>query len=185
MRLDVRADIKQVLKMLDETQHHIVPKAASRALNKTITSVNAEAARQIKADLGNGMPIAAIKAGLTRINATPKKLYAAIYAKGRRIPIIKLNPKARQDNAGVSYKNKGRGRIHIPHAFLATMKNGHRGVFKRKGTARLPITELMGPSLPKVFSNEVILRALERMAKTRWLKVFKHELEYALSKFKK
>jgi len=184
MRLDVRSDITQVLKMLNETQQQIVPKVAARSLNKTITTVNSEAARQIKKDLGDGLTISAVKAGITKINATPKKLYAALYAKGRRIPIIKLDPRARQNETGISYKNNSRGRISIPHAFLATMKNGHLGVFMRKGQERLPIKELMGPSLPKVFSNDVILKAMERIAKERWMQVFQHELEYELKKFK-
>lgn len=184
MRVDVRADIKQVLKMLDETQHHLVPKAAARSLNKTITSVNAEAARQIKADLGTAINISTIKASIKKINAMPKKLYAALYAKGGRLPLIKLDPQAKQTASGVSYKNKGRGRIHIPHAFLATMRNGHRGIFKRKGTQRLPIEELAGPSIPKVFINDFILKAMERIAKERWIKVFQHELNYILKKFK-
>jgi hypothetical protein len=39
--------------------------------------------------------------------------------------------------------NRGK-RTLIPGAFIATMPNGHKGVFKRLGKGRLPIKELLG-----------------------------------------
>jgi len=64
------------------------------------------------------------------------------------------------------------------------MKTGHRGVFKHRGTARLPIQELYGPSIPKVFINDAILLAMEHLARDRWVKVFNQEINFELSKFK-
>lgn len=183
MEFNVRSDVKEVLAMLDETQHFIVPRAAARAINKTMTTVNAQAARDIKKDIGGKLSISEIKVGLTKTKASAKELYASLYAKGRRIPLIKIDPSASQDASGVNYKT-GKGRGHVQHAFLATMKNGHKGVFKRKGSTRLPIQELHGPSLPKVFTNEVIMQAMERIAGERWVKTFEHELGYELSKFR-
>jgi hypothetical protein len=54
MEIDVRSDIKAVLDMLNDGQKNAVPKAAARALNKTITTINAAAARQIKSRFRNG-----------------------------------------------------------------------------------------------------------------------------------
>lgn len=183
MELNVRSDVAEVLRMLDETQRHIVPKAAARAINKTMTTVNAQVARDIKKDIGGKLSISEIKAGLTKTKANPKQLYASLMAKGRRIPLIKIDPSASQDASGVNYKT-GKGRGHIPHAFIATMKNGHKGVFKRKGHPRLPIQELHGPSLPKVFTNDVIMQAIEQIASERWIKTFLHEIDFELSKFR-
>lgn len=183
MELNVRSDIKSVLSMLDETQQFIVPKAAARAINKTMTTVNAQAARDIKKDIGGKLSISEIKVGLTKTTAKAKALYASLYAKGRRIPLIKIDPSASQDATGVNYKT-GKGRGHVQHAFIATMKSGHKGVFKRKGSTRLPIKELHGPSLPKVFTNDVIMKAMERVAGERWAKVFQQELSYELNKFR-
>lgn len=51
---------------------------------------------------------------------------------------------ARQTKRGVSVEvNRGKRSI-VKGAFIATMKSGHKGVFKRTGTARLPIRELFG-----------------------------------------
>lgn len=183
MELNVRADVKEVLAMLNETQKSVIPKAASRAINKTMTTVNAQAAREIKKDIGGKISISEIKASMAINKTNPKALYAALYAKGRRIPIIKIDPAAHQDGSGVNYKT-GKGRGHIPHAFVATMRSGHRGVFKRKSSTRLPIQELHGPSIPKVFINNVIMEAMERIAKERWAKVFQQEINFELSKFR-
>jgi hypothetical protein len=50
-----------------------------------------------------------------------------------RVPIYEMY--ARQTRKGVTFQGRG-GRQQIPHAFIATMKSGHVGVFKRTG----PIT---------------------------------------------
>lgn len=50
----------------------------------------------------------------------------------------------RQTKKGVSVEvNRGK-RTLIKGAFVATMKSGHKGVFRRRGKARLPIDELRG-----------------------------------------
>jgi hypothetical protein len=66
----------------------------------------------------------------------------AVKASGDPVPLIAYP--ARQTRKGVSVEvNRGK-RTLIKGAFIATMKNGHRGVFQRKGKARLPIRELLG-----------------------------------------
>lgn len=50
----------------------------------------------------------------------------------------------RQTKKGVSVEvNRGK-RTLVKGSFVATMASGHKGVFQRKGKARLPIRELMG-----------------------------------------
>ena len=61
---------------------------------------------------------------------------------GRRIPLTKFPH--RQTKRGVSVEiNRGQ-RTLIKGAFVATMKSGHKGVFRRQTTKRLPIAELLG-----------------------------------------
>ena len=183
MEFDVRADISVVTAALNELQQSGIAKAASRGINKTLVTVNAQAARDIKQDIGGKLSISDIKASLSVYKATMKVLYVAVQAKGKRLPIIKLDPGASQDGTGVNYK-MGKGRGHIDHAFIATVKTGHRGVFKRKTRSRLPIQELYGPSLPKVFANYTILQAMQKTAESRWPTVFQQEINYELSKLK-
>lgn len=56
------------------------------------------------------------------------------------VPLIKLG--AKQNTRGVSV----RGRGTIAGGFIATMKSGHEGAFKRKTSRRTPIQELFGPN---------------------------------------
>jgi len=76
-----------------------------------------------------------------------------------RIPLIKFG--AKQTKKGVSYRiEKSGGREKIKSAFITEMPirgkkqtKRHEGVFKRTGKERLPIRELLGPSLGHVFEN--------------------------------
>jgi hypothetical protein len=87
--------------------------------------------------------------------ATSNRLAARLDASLKRIPLIDFGAKGKEPSRG-----KGRGvtaktvtRIY-PHAFIATMGSGHRGVFQRKqGAKRLPIFELKGASVGEVFSK--------------------------------
>jgi hypothetical protein len=77
---------------------------------------------------------------------------------GNRIPLIDFAARgpepSRGRGRGVSYRLPG-GRSRDPHAFIATMPSGHRGVFKRTGKERNPIIQSHGPSLVNVFRNKL------------------------------
>lgn len=66
----------------------------------------------------------------------------AVQVSGEAVPLIAYP--ARQTRKGVSVEvNRGK-RTLLKGAFVATMKSGHKGVFRRSGKARLPIEELRG-----------------------------------------
>lgn len=182
MQFGVKLEVNAVLKSLNKLQYEIVPIAASRALNKTLTTVSAEAARQIKADLG-GLKIREIKAQFKKLLSRPRALTVTLIATGKRIPVIKLDPHAMQTGTGVTY-HTGKTVHEIPQAFLATVKNGHYGVFTRRGKSRLPISEKFGASIPKVFLNAAVQDAMRKIAVIRWSKVFMQELDYELRKYR-
>jgi hypothetical protein len=141
------------------------PVAQVRALNRAIVSANVVMIRAISGDLG-----VSAKTVRERINvqqATPERLRARLYANAKRIPLIDFGAKgpepSRGRGRGVTVKSAS-GRRVIPNAFIATMGSGHRGVFQRvagasgrRGPApkrsQLPIRELFGPSIWKVFQK--------------------------------
>jgi hypothetical protein len=102
---------------------------------------------------------------------------------GKRLPLIAFGARgpepSRGRGRGVSYRlPTGRGRVE--NAFIATMPQGHRGVFKRVGGGRLPIIELRGPSIPHVFEKfipQFIAAAQEGITKS-----LLHEISFAKSK---
>lgn len=66
----------------------------------------------------------------------------AIDVSGDPVPLVAYPH--RQTKKGVSVEvNKGK-RTLVAGSFVASMRSGHKGVFRRRGTARLPIAELRG-----------------------------------------
>ncbi len=99
----------------------------------------------------------------------------------KRIPLIKFRAQgpepSRGQGRGVSHKVQG-GRKRLPEAFIATVGGQHKGVFMRRGTRRLPIRELFGPSIGRVFvkhQKQVTDRAQEQVSKE-----LKHNLQFLL-----
>ncbi len=177
LNMDIRADIREVERMLGNLAREVLPKAATRAVNKTLRPVQSAAVKTIAKDIGVKQKFVRQATKVKR--ASFANLSGFVEASGKRLPIIQIDPKAKQDATGVSYKSHG-GRQHIPHAFVARMKSGHEGVFKRLGKARLPITELRGPSIPKVFLENATIKAMDTTANLRWLKNFNHEINFEL-----
>ena len=66
----------------------------------------------------------------------------AVDVSGEPVPLVAYPH--RQMKKGVSVEvNRGK-RTLVKGSFVATMKSGHQGVFRRRGAARLPIDELRG-----------------------------------------
>lgn len=66
----------------------------------------------------------------------------AVNVSGEPVPLVAYPH--RQTAKGVTVEvNRGK-RTLVAHAFVATLRSGHEGVFRREGRARLPIKELRG-----------------------------------------
>lgn len=155
------------------------PYALRRALKRAGTSGRAEMVKEIAAD--TGLPSRRIRDAirLNELGASGIQLEIT----GRRIPLIDFRARgpepSRGRGRGVAYRLPG-GRGRAEQAFIATMRSGHRGVFRRRGRARLAIYELFGPSLVKVFEKflpQGAQRALEALTTN-----VKSEIAFALSR---
>jgi hypothetical protein len=150
--LKLKFNTAQLKKALRECPEAIT-RAEVRALNRTGVTMRAVGAREMKANIGN-VKIAAVKDLLHVRNATMQRRTVSVEVTGARMPLIAFNAKgpepSRGRGRGVTASLKG-GQGLYPNAFIARMKSGHRGVFKRLGRLRLPIVELFGPSMPQVF----------------------------------
>lgn len=195
LSVNVKADISQALRKIAASKEDVA-KAVPRALNKTATTVRAEAARKI-VSVGYGIKINAIKRSLSIRRATQAQRVAIVKATGRPIPLI--NYGARQTKPGVSVAVL-HGRKTVRHAFIATMHSGHKGVFIRAdvnaaaanakgfkihrqraaGVSRhgLPIDELFGPGVPSAFANQAVQTAIAQVARERFGVVLNQELRY-------
>lgn len=153
-----------------------------RALNRSIGSGQTLAVRSVSGEMG--LKAATVRNYIKTTPATPSRLEATIYASARRVPLVAFNARgpepSRGKGGGVRAKLAG-GAGSYPHAFLATMRSGHRGVFQRRaGSGRQPIAELHGPSTWQAYQKvepAVRARTAEQLAKN-----VEHEISFALSR---
>lgn len=147
-RVSVELDMKGMIQVINSTQE-AVRVGTARAINRSAASARTALVRAVAKDVG--LTQKAVRPQMVLREARPgPDPKATLSVSSKRIPLIKFG--AKQFSYGVRAKLKG-GAKKYPGAFVATMRSGHTGVFRRRGKARLPITELHGPSLGKVFAK--------------------------------
>lgn len=188
LKLTATIDVVPMVGRLADISLAVREKATVRAINKVADQVKVQAAREIR-DAGYNLKIARIKRSIAIRRASASQLVAAVKASGRPIGLIDYGAKETK-RGGVSVQVKN-GRKTLKDAFIATMPNGHRGVFFRKGSGHkkmmtrgkpswhgLPIEELFGPSIPTAFMNQVVQDALVAAARDKFPAIFQHEVDY-------
>ena len=173
---DVRADLKEAERYLTDVEKKAVPRAARRALNRTIKQVNTVARRSIAKGVNQKQKD--IKHQLKVIPASQQSLSASLRATGNKIPLIDFRS-PRQTKKGVKVTVGGKRHL-FEGAFIATMNSGHKGIFTRKTRKRLPIREMMGPSVPNWFVRTEINAAMQERATEQWPANFNRDLDYYL-----
>jgi hypothetical protein len=158
------------------------PARIVRALNRSVTSMQTAMAREVSKDMG--IKVGDAKKAMRVQKATDSTMKADVIASGARLPLIAFGAKgpepSRGKGRGVTARMQG-GRNRYPHAFIATMRSGHRGVFQRTsvpGGPRSPIRELKGPSIPHVFNKHASI-GLER-GEEALVTNLQHEFDYLL-----
>lgn len=190
LKLDVRADVKGITASLSRYVGE-QQKAVVRALNKTAMQARTAAAQEVRG-AGYNIKSSAIKTSFSITKAAQGRLVVVLKSTGR--PVALINYGARQGKNGVSVQVKA-GRSVLRHAFIATMPNGHRGVFERTGKQHkkvmrngkairsgLPIKELFGPSIPQSLANDAVEKALMAKIRQKFPQVLKHELAFVAAK---
>lgn len=180
--LTVHLDTRAWQQALDQLGKR-APVAIARGLNRTGTSGRTAMARAVAGDMG--IKVADARDAITVGKASRESLAVRITAKGRPLPLEKFKARgtipSRGKGQGVSYVMRGE-RKRIANAFRAQVGNGHTGVFRRKGRARLPVRELFGPSIAHVFGNQTPVME-KRIGETLQQNVA-HEIAFELSRLK-
>ncbi|MEE9452560.1 MAG: phage tail protein [Gammaproteobacteria bacterium] len=180
LNINFHTDIKAVERYLGRLQRDKIVKAASRALNKTITSTRTQAVRFIAKDIGIKQKL--VRDNISLYRANRRTLQASLTARRNRFKLIDIDPKAKQNTVGINFKGQGKRRV-IPHAFIIRRTSGNkRAIVKRKGKSRYPIFELKGPSVATVFRKNPAMTLMEKTAQVAWVKNFTRELNYELRK---
>jgi hypothetical protein len=152
-----------------------VSAAASRALNRAISTVRTDVTRKLAKELG--LAQTPIRERLEIQSASPKRLEATLVVSSKPVPLIEYA--ARQTKPGVTYRGP-QGRRLLRGSFIARMRSGHVGVFKRRTRKRLPIFERVGAPLPLVALKAKILESALAIGEAEFQKRLTHELGRAL-----
>lgn len=187
--------LKEAMAMFDPKK---VERAAASALKKVAQQARTEASSTIrerfnikKADVDKKIEVKQVNRNsltatllitgrgisLTYFGAKERRGPKVISRKG--IKILKRQPKGTQ---GVQVTIMKDGKVTtLPHAFIATMKSGHIGVFIRKGKGRTPIIEKALVSIPTLFQQKTVMERVERRINEQWPKVFQQEMNHQLT----
>jgi len=127
---NVRFDTILAKKLFADLAKQLGPKETSRAIASAINRVSAmgktAASRQIRGRYRIKKSLLDSRMGTTKAGA--RHLKGTIWSSGRPLPVRLF--KYRQTKKGVKVSILGKQNV-IPGAFVATMRNGHRGVFAR------------------------------------------------------
>jgi Prophage minor tail protein Z (GPZ) len=111
-----------------------------------------------------GLKSATVKARMFYDRVAPGDYEVNVKSSRKPIPLIEFP--VTQTATGVSTKAWGKPQI-IQHAFIATMKSGHTGVYRRHSKTRLPIGELWGPTISKTFATKEVQSLVSAVMQAR------------------
>lgn len=185
--MSVNHDLRTLRIQIEKAPAEIRDKAAVRALNRTGTTIRAQASREISQVYNLRATVA--KAQIEVVQATRARLRMEVVAKGSPIPLYKFD--ARKRSGGlitVQVKRAGGRRVVkgkpdlVGAPFVAKMKSGHIGIFQRLTNRRLPIRELTSLGVPGALTGKLVFEAVERVAMDTFERNFDREVAYLLSK---
>lgn len=182
IEVDLRADIKQATLFLTAVERGSTRKALPRALNKTATTVRADAARRLQER--RSLKIGVIKGAMRIERATITKHRAAVVVSGKPIPIRHFS---RAGDRGVTVRITRGAKRHrlMRHGNKAFSNSKFAGgnIFVRTGRSRLPISKWAPvPGLPRVLVQKEIVAALRRVIAQTFPRRLEEELRFEISK---
>lgn len=177
----VTGDIQKAAASLAKLSERLADTCVKNALNRCADMAKTEAGRQIRATYN--IKMTALNKQMKVNYASASKLTSQVLTMGNAYPLIGFSG-TRQNALGVQVQIKiGSAPKTITHAFIATMKSGHVGVFSRTaGKARLPIDESFTLSLPSMFASKKIQDATQTIIMANFGPRLEHEIAYQLGK---
>ena len=196
-RIDIRHDMERLSWQLGLLANEQMP-AAIRAMNRSLTTVRAEAARTLSEHYA-GLRVFAIRRRIRFFRASRQKPNAVLRFGTQRFRLINWN--VRQTRTGVvgrippglmrldafDGKSSPVSPAQLRHAFIRTSRSkfnprGLANVWLRQGKDRTPIDVVVSPSLSETLAAQHINAALARRAQERFAVVFLQEAKFRLSK---
>lgn len=180
---------KEVEKKLGDMKSK-APAVMARAINRAVTAAKTAMGKEASAKYY--VKSGTVKSTITLIKANAGNLRGIATSKDARVPLykFKVSPKTpvrvsgRNKRSPAMYKaavKKAGGYKPLngsPKPFVAGFASGHTGVFERKSSERLPISELYGPAVPQMLKSEEVMPNIERRAN----EVLQNRLDHEISR---
>ncbi|WP_265015949.1 MULTISPECIES: phage tail protein [unclassified Wolbachia] len=160
MRINIEVTIQSI-----DAERKKVEKATVRALNKTALWVRSQTVKQVSEE--KQIPKKAMRKKLSVDKANRKRLWSVVKLSSQWIGVAKLGS-IKQTKIGARA-----GSRMYEGAFIATMKNGHIGIFRRR---YIPIDEIKVNTQARKTMKELAENEAERVFE----KYFDHELNFIL-----
>lgn len=161
------------------TPNKMLLRAARRAGSSAIRAARTQASREVRArkSLKASKVNKALRIRMPSGPQTLDSLEWRLVIDGRPLPVSAYP--YRQTSRGVSVRvNKGSSKL-IKSAFVATMKSGHTGVFRREGKDRLKIKELFTTRVTDLFTEPGPVSRITERAGTVFGSTFARNLSAA------
>lgn len=189
--IDVQHNLRELTARLDLLPKEVMASAV-RSLNRTLTTVRAEAARDMAAEY-RGLKVGTLKRQMKFKRATRMEPVASITFSNKR---FRLYGNWNIRHSGGQHLRLGRlpfrletgdgrqiGDAELRGAFIQRARlNGQPNVFLRTGRDRYPIAVLVAPSLAAAFVERSVGKRLATVARDRFLVVLQQEAKFQLSK---
>lgn len=147
-------------------------KALRTTLSKMAAWLRAQSVKELSKELQVAMRVIRRRLKAVKFRASKDGGAATVWYGLDPVGLIWLG--AKQTSSGVTAQG---GRI-VEGGFIATMKNGHKGVFKRRGTARLRIDEQAASIQTPAEKYVADLVVFSARFEAQFWKTFEHELKW-------
>jgi hypothetical protein len=163
IQIDGDKAMKEILAILGDANKKAAPKVLSKAVNAT--AVEARKLLSDKARETYDIKSAAFKKEIKHDKAKPKSPIATLKAKGGPIELFKFKTSPATYKTGNDRPSKSRARVKAHGgmknllvdgrwAFVTQFASGHKSLVQRTTKDRLPIKNLLSPSIPQMLGNE-------------------------------
>lgn len=180
--IDVHWDSRELRVFRNRVVDKAILRAALKAGNRSLRELRTQARREVRKR--KKIQAKRVLQGLPIIFPNRKgELQRLVWEMkiSNRITPVASYP-IRQTRQGVLAEINPGARKLIRGAFIATLGSGHKGVFMRKGRARLPIQELFSTRIADVFQDDDLVPALQSYTGPRFTAEFARLLNLELSK---
>ncbi|NDV20001.1 hypothetical protein GO013_11265 [Pseudodesulfovibrio sp. JC047] len=150
------------------------------AVNRTADGARTDSVRLIRQHLM--LKAKSVRDNIRVVKGTKDRPVARLIAKGKKgLPLLgnypvrpgRLGTRKPKEGVSVQIKKHGTRKI-LKGSFLAKMKSGHVGVFKReKGAKRLPVKQLFGVGFIGLMERGMIHRKLKKSINSRLEKILR------------